>query len=70
MLDSLIKMVIHGSLSMMKVGASIEQVPNLLSVFLFNTAPDGIERGRGRVPKMGTTRRRLAKSGRYGQSRR
>ena len=66
MLDSLIKMVIRGSLSAMKVGLSIEQVPNLLLVFLFNTTPDGIKRSRGRVPKMGTIRRRLTKSRRYG----
>ena len=65
MLDSLIKMIIHSSLSAMKVGPSIEQVPNLLSVFLFNTTPDSIERGQGRVPKIGTTRRRLAKSRRH-----
>ena len=70
MLDSLIKMIICGSLSVMKVGPSIEQIPNLLSVFLFNTTLDGIERGWGRVPKIGTTRRRLTKSGRHGQSRR
>ena len=70
MLDSLIKIVIYGSLSMMKVGMSIKQVPNLLLIFLFNTTLDGIERGRGRVLKMGTIRRRLAKSRRYGQSRR
>ena len=70
MIDSLIKMVVYGSLSAMKVGLSIEQVPNLLSVFLFNMTLDSIERGWGRVPKMGTMRRRLAKSGRHGQSRR
>ena len=65
MLDSLIKMVIHGSLSMMKVGANIEQVSNLLLVFLFNMTLDSIERGWGRVPKIGTIRRRLAKSKRH-----
>ena len=66
MLDSLIKMIICGSLSVMKVGPSIEQIPNLLSVFLFNTTLDGIERGWGRVPKMRMMKRKLIKSGRHG----
>ena len=65
MLNSLIKMVIYSSLSIMKVGASIKQVPNLLLVFLFNITLDSIERGWGRVPKIGTIRRRLAKSKRH-----
>ena len=65
MLDSLIKMVVCNNLSAMKVGLSIEQVPNLLLVFLFNMTSNSIERGQGRVLKMGTMKRRLAKSRRH-----
>lgn len=65
MLDSLIKIVVHSSLNMMKVGLNIEQVPNLLLVFLFNITLDSIKRSWRRVPKMKTMRRRLAKSRKY-----
>ena len=66
MLDSLIKMVVYGSLSAVKVSLSIEQVPNLLLVFLNNTTLDNIKRGWGRVPKMRMMKRKLIKSGRHG----